>query len=216
MAPNDVNRSFTPKITDWAAERKFYGRFYLSQGLTEKKEINNDCGPTSLAVMLNLFLFKENPGMSFLKKDTVIKSSRFHFWERLPGWIPEVGGATAPWGMVKAFNRWSREFGLNWRAARRSHARRAHLLENLMMGKPVTVLKIWKNGGAHWINLVRYSNDKGRLYYLDPNPFLQHLPEEKRLQSQTWQDFQLDWSRKNWWTKLLSIHNELITYSREN
>lgn len=215
MDENDrKQRNFSPGITDWAAERKFYGRFYLSQGLKENKQINNDCGPTSLAVILNLFLYKEIPGSRAIGKETVIRSSRFYFWERLPLWLPGVGGATAPWGMVKAFNRFAREYGLCWTAARRRDARRAHLLENLMMGRPVTALKIWKNGGAHWVNLVRYSSEKDRIYFLDPNPFLQHLPEEKRLQSQTWEEFQQDWSRKNWWSKLLGIRNELITYSR--
>jgi len=75
-------------------------------------------------------------------------------------------------------------------------------------------LKIWKNGGAHWINLVRYSSKKERLYFLDPNPFLQYLPEEKRLQSQTWEEFHEDWARSNWWSKLLGIKNELIMYSK--
>jgi hypothetical protein len=77
-----------------------------------------------------------------------------------------------------------------------------------MNGRPVTALKIWKNGGAHWVNLVRYSAEKDRVYYLDPNPWLEHLPPEKRLQSQTWTEFDADWSRACWWSRLLVIHKK--------
>lgn len=210
----EINKFPVSSISNWAAERKFYGRFYLSQGFNDKKGFTNDCGPTSLAIILNLFLFQENPRVVSVEKNNVIHSSNFHYWERLPYWIPRFGGATAPWGIVKAFNRWAKHYDLNWQAQRKIRARKAHVLENLLMGKPVTVLKIWKSGGAHWINLVRYSSEKGRLYYLDPNPFLEYLPEGKRLQSQTWEDFEADWSRTNWWSKLLRIKKEMIVYSR--
>ena len=215
MADNNHSRKIsTFTISDWSAERKFYGRFYQSQGFINDNEITNDCGPASLASILNVFLFQDNLGDSPLEKEMIIRSSGFVFWNRLPKWIPQVGGATAPWGMVKAFNHWSKQYQLKWQAERKSHARRAHVLENLLMGKPISALKIWKTGGAHWINLVRYSSDKERLYFLDPNPYLQFLPEEKRLQSQTWKEFDDDWTRTNWWSKLLGIKNELITYSK--
>jgi len=208
------DRFTTFSISDWAAERKYFGRFYLSQGFMGDKEFTNDCGPTNLAVILNIFLFQDNLGKSPLEKNTIISSSGFHFWDRLPQWLPRIGGATAPWGIVKAFNYWSRKYDLKWQAERKSNARRAHILENLLMGKPVTALKIWGTGGAHWVNLVRYSSDKERLYFLDSNPYLQYLPDEKRLQSQSWEEFQEDWTRTSWWSKLLGIRNELITYSK--
>lgn len=203
-------------VTDWAAERKFYGRFYQSQGFGTTKQPNNDCGPTSLAVVLNLFLFQSNPGEKLLGKDTIIRSSKFHFWERLPAWVPKVGGATAPWGLASAFNRWAKKYQLNWQAQRKSHARKAHLLESLLMGRPVSALKIWKTGGAHWVTVVRYASDKERLYYLDPNPYLEYLPEGKRLQSQSWAEFAQDWERTVWWSKLLGIKQELITYTNRS
>ncbi|MCD6356422.1 MAG: hypothetical protein J7L66_03960 [Anaerolineaceae bacterium] len=211
---NKRSRFVTYGITDWAAERKFFGRFYLSQGFREDKKFTNDCGPANLAIILNILLFQDNINAPPLKKDTVARASRFLFWDRIPQWVPRFGGATSPWGMVKAFNHWARTYNLNWRAVRKNKARKAHVLENLMMGKPVTALKIWQTNGAHWINLVRYSSEKERLYFLDPNPFLQYLPEDKRLQSQTWDEFNEDWSRSNWWTKLLGIQNELITYTK--
>ena len=201
-------------LPDWTAERQYFGRFYLSQGFNDKQGFTNDCGPASLAVTLNMLIFQANLGASMLEKETVIQASHFIFWDRLPGWIPRVGGATAPWGMQKAFNLQASKMDLDWRAERRSHARRAHIIEALMMGRPVSALKIWKNGGAHWVTLVRYSNEKDRLYYIDPNPFLQYLPVDKRLQSQPWSEFESDWSREAWWSKLLGIKNELIVYSK--
>ena len=206
----------TSHLSNWAAERKYFGRFYLSQGFNQKQGFTNDCGPASLAMMINMLLFQANPGSQPLDRTTIIRSSGFLFWERLPGWIPKVGGATTPWGLVKAFNRLANNLELDWQAERKSRARRAHVIEYLTTGRPVTALKIWKNGGAHWVNLVRYSSEKDKLYYLDPNPYLENLPEERRLQTQNWQDFEADWGRKNWWSQILGIHNELIVYSRMN
>ncbi len=214
MVSETNSQKQTSSLPDWTAERQYFGRFYLSQGFNKKQELTNDCGPTSLAVALNLFLFQANLGASLIEKDSVKRLAHLFFWDRLPEWIPGVGGATAPWGMVKAFNLHASRMGLDWRAERRSHARRAHIIEALMTGRPVSALKIWKNGGAHWVTLVRYSNEKDRFYYIDPNPFLEFLPEDKRLQSQPWAAFESHWSRETWWSKLLGIKNELIVYSK--
>ena len=213
MAEMDSDRK-TGGMTDWSAEREFFGRFYLSQGFNSEKKMTNDCGPASLAAVLNMFLFQAELGSPAMGKNAVIKSSGLMFWDRIPEWIPKYGGATAPWGLVKSFNRWAERLDLDWRAERRSRARRAHIMENLLTGRPVTALKIWKDGGAHWVTLVRYAGDKDRVYFLDPNPWLEHLPEGKRLQSQAWAEFEEDWSRSAWWSRLLGILNEIITYSR--
>jgi len=210
----EESRNFTNKITDWLAERHYFGRFYQSQGLDARGCFTNDCGPASLAMVVNMLLFQASQAEQPLDKTAVIQSSGLYFWDRIPSWVPRVGGATAPWGLVKAFNRWSRQFGLEWRAERRSRARRAHIIENLISGKPVTALKIWPTGGAHWVNLVKFSADKDRVYFLDPNLYLENLPDDKRLQSQSWAEFEEDWSRAVWWSLLLGIRNEIITYSK--
>ncbi len=208
MIPSSSN------LTNWAAERQFLGRFYQSQGMRDAARVSNDCGPTSLAVVLNILAFQANLNARPLEKIALLEFAGLRFWQRLPDWVPSVGGATAPWGMAAAFNLWSERMKLEWRAERHSRARRAHVIEHLMNGRPVTALKIWSNGGAHWVNLMRYSSEKDRVYFLDPNPWLEHLPPEKRLQSQTWPDFEADWSRACWWSRLLGIHNEIIVYSR--
>lgn len=206
----------TISLSDWTAERQYFGRFYSSQGFTAKQRFTNDCGPASLAVALNMLTFQANLGAPLLEKDAVIQAAKLIFWDRLPGWVPGIGGATAPWGMVKVFNNQASQLKLDWRAERRSHARRVHIIEALMMGRPVSALKIWKAGGAHWVTLVRYSNEKDKIYFLDPNPYLEFLPVDKRLQSQPWSEFESDWNRENWWSKLLGIKNELIIYSKTN
>ena len=214
MEAGNQNHKESNLLTNWNAERQFLGRFYLSQGFTASKGFTNDCGPTSLAVVVNMLLFQANLNSQPLDRETAINESGFHFWDRMPYWIPNVGGATSPWGMAAAFNRWSEKLKLDWQAERRSHARRAHIIEQLMTGKPVTALKIWKGGGAHWVNLVRYASDKDKLYFLDPNPYLEYLSPEKRLQSQSWAEFEADWSRRNWWSRFLGIQNEIIVYSK--
>jgi hypothetical protein len=211
---NSIHNDPSGKLTDWMAERQYLGRFYQSQGLTKEKKFTNDCGPASLAMVVNMLLFQANLNSQPLDKNAVVEHSNLRFWERLPYWVPSVGGATPPWGMVLAFNRLAEKYKLDWHAERKSHARRAHVIEYLMTGKPVSALKIWKNGGAHWVDLVRYARDKDRLYFLDPNPYLEHLPAEKRLQSQTWPEFEADWSRKSWWSRAFGIHCELIIYSK--
>ena len=204
----------TANLPNWTAERMFYGRFYLSQGFGAAEAFTNDCGPTSLAMVLNLLLFQANLGTSPLGKNAVIRSSGLTPFDRIPVWVPKYGGATAPWGLVKAFNRWAEKLELDWRAGRRSKARRAHIIEQLVTGRPVTALKIWENGGAHWVNLVRYAAEKNKVYFLDPNPWFEHLPEDKRIQSQDWGEFEADWSRISWWSRILGIQNEIITYSK--
>lgn len=211
---NSDHTGSSTTMTNWMAERQFLGRFYQSQGFGKNQTYTNDCGPASLAMVINMLLFQANLNSQPLDKNTVTQSSNLRFWERLPYWVPSVGGATPPWGMVIAFNRLAEHLKLDWQAERKSQARRAHVIEYLMTGKPVSALKIWKNGGAHWIDLVRYSRDKDRVYFLDPNPYLEHLPAEKRLQSQSWVEFEADWSRKSWWSRLLGIHCELIIYSK--
>jgi hypothetical protein len=201
-------------ISDWTAERQYFGRFYLSQGFTEKQQFTNDCGPTSLAVTLNMLLFQGNVNAPLVDKNSIIQTFGFRFWNHLPGWLPKVGGATPPWGMAAAFNHMAEKMNLEWRAENKNHARRAHIIEALMTGKPLCALKIWKTGGAHWLTLVRYSSENDRLYYLDPNPFLEYLSIDKRLQSQTWAEFDEDWSRESWWSRLLGIKNDLIIFSK--
>jgi len=192
-----------------------FGQFYMSQGFRKKGVVSNDCGPTSLAMIINLILHQENISNLSLRKENIIHQTSFHFWDRLPRTIPSVGGATAPWGMVFAFNQWMRKLGLPWTAERISCANRAIILEKIMSGKYLAALKIWKNSGAHWVNIVDFSSEEDTLYLLDPNPYLVHLPQNRRVQKESWDKFSSDWQRSKVWSTLLGIEREIIVYSRD-
>ena len=189
-----------------------YGKFYLSQGFKNAKIISNDCGPTTIAMTINILLDHINLKTLALDKDTIIKQSNFKLWDRIPEFIPIFGGATAPWGIARAFNYWMMKLAIPWRAHRKSHASRLDILENLLSGNMVTALKIWKNPGAHWINIVSISTEKDMVYLLDPNPYLIYLAKERRIQSEPWEKFARDWGRQSWWTRLFRLKNEIIYY----
>jgi|LDZU01.1.fsa_nt_gi hypothetical protein len=192
----------------------FFGQFYMSQGFREKGIVSNECGPTSLAMIINIILSQENVHNLTLRKENIIYQTRFHLWDRLPKTLPSIGGATAPWGLVSAFNQWMLKLGLPWSAERISGASRSIIIENIISGKYVSALKIWKNGGAHWVDIIDFSAEDDTLYTLDPNPFLVHLPQNRRVQKESWIKFSTDWQRRNLWSSLLGIDREIIVYAR--
>ena len=199
------------KGDSWAQERAQLGGYYQSQGYLQDGRMTNDCGPASLATAANLLAAR---AANSLNRTDVLADVRFNLWERLPRWLPNIGGATSPWGFVKAFNTMAVREKWEWRAERVHLATRMTILQQLMQGIPVTALKIWKNGGAHWINIVRMSSDKNKVYFLDPNPYLENLTPERRLQTETWQAFYEDWNRSVWWSRALGIAREAILYCR--
>lgn len=191
-----------------------FGQFYMSQGFCEKGIVSNECGPTSLAMIINVILNQENIQSLSLRKENIIHQTHFRLWDRLPKTLPAIGGATAPWGLVAAFNQWMQKLGLPWSAERFSCANRVIILEKIISGKYVSALKIWKNGGAHWVNIVDFSAEDDTLYTLDPNPYLVHLPQNRRVQKESWEKFSADWERRNGWSALLGIDREIIVYAR--
>ncbi|KUK46712.1 MAG: hypothetical protein XD73_0416 [Anaerolinea thermophila] len=192
-----------------------FGSFYLSQGFRQKGIVSNDCGPTSVAMIINIILTQESVKDLSLRKENIIYQTRFHFWDRLPGTFPNVGGATTPWGIVTAFNQWMLKLGLPWKAERISGASRHTIFEKIVSGKYISALKIWKNGGAHWVNIIDFSAEDNMVFTLDPNPYLVHLPPNRRVQKESWEKFSSDWQRRKVWSSLLGIHKEIIVYSRD-
>ncbi len=190
-----------------------FGQFYMSQGFREKGVVSNECGPTSLAMIINIILNQENIQNLSLRKENIIHQTHFRAWDRLPKTIPSIGGATAPWGLVSAFNQWMQKLGLPWSAERYHCANRAIILEKIISGKYVSALKIWKNGGAHWVNIIDFSAEDNMLYTLDPNPYLVHLPQNRRVQKESWEKFSADWQRRNVWSTLLGLDREIIVFS---
>jgi hypothetical protein len=163
----------------------FFGQFYMSQGFREKGVISNDCGPTSLAMIINVILAQENIQNLSLRKENIIYQSRFHFWDRIPTKLPTVGGATAPWGIVSAFNQWMLKLGLSG-VPSASAGRTAYHHQEHHLRKIYFCLKVWKNGGAHWVDIIDFSSEDNMVYTLDPNPYLVHLPQNRRVQKESW------------------------------
>lgn len=216
MDMDDQNRLSTSEEQP-IVEKTFpasFGQFYMSQGFRKKGVVSNECGPTSLAMIINVILNQENIPTLALRKENIIHQTNFRVWDRLPKTIPAIGGATAPWGLVSAFNQWMLKLGLPWSAERYNGASRALILEKIISGKYISALKIWKNGGAHWVDIIDFSAEDNVLYLLDPNPYLVHLPQNRRVQKESWDKFAEDFQRKNVWSTVLGLDREIVVYAR--
>ena len=110
------------------------GLFYMSQGFREKGVVSNDCGPTCLAMIINIILKQENVQNLTLRKENIIYQTQFRPWDRLPAIFPAVAGATAPWGLVSAFNQWMQKLGLGWSAERYHGANRTKKKKKIISG----------------------------------------------------------------------------------
>jgi hypothetical protein len=191
-----------------------WGQFYQSQGLFNPKLSSNDCGPTCVAMVLNIILFLSDHYDVQVSKKTIIDDLRPRFWERLPDWLPLIGGATAPWGLANSFNRLAHKMRLDWRARRISHGYTHHISSNLGKGNLISFLRIWENGGAHWSNVMDFSLKENSIILLDPSPYLEHIPQDQKIQFKSWKVCRVDWCRQAWWARLLGLKNELIIYTK--
>ena len=196
-------------------KRSAWGKFYQSQGWARARTSSNHCGPASIAMVLNLIQQKGNQKKDTLSMQRVKDGVRLHAWERIPEWVPGIGGATAPWGMVRLFNSWAKQLKLGWSAERISHAKPELIFEQLEQGNQLSTLRLWENGGAHWSNLLHISTRSCMVYLLDPDPALERTPNEKKVRAVPWEDFLADWGRQPWWARLLGLKNELILYRQE-
>jgi len=141
-------------------------------------------------------------------------ANAFPYSGRIPGWIPAIGGASAPWGMTAAFNHLAEWLGLEWRAKRISNANPEDIRINLKQGNQVSMLRFWGGGGAHWSNVVKFAPEQDSVYMLDPNPYLDKLSTGKKVQRVSWKECYQDWNRQPWWAKILGLKRELIIYQR--
>ena len=186
------------------------GRFYLSQGMTQQQIPTNDCGPTAVAMMINIL--REQSGIRNKKVSKKEVTSAISLMGRIPNWIPKIGGASAPWGLVSAFNHLAHRNHIPWEARRVSHANSVLLAKTLKKSGYISILRVWKNGGAHWSNVIHIDLREGFIHLLDPNPYLAHLPASKIIQIEDWKTVKQDWERQPWWAKCLGIKRELIVY----
>lgn len=187
-------------------------RYYLSQGFNPDGYSSNDCGPTSLAMVMNIIgsVFERTP--LTMTKEQVAKV--FPSIGRIPRWVPIIGGASAPWGMIATFNYLTNRLGMKWQAMRISHASSDDISNNLMHGHLLSMLRFWEGGGAHWTNVVEFIPEEDRIYMLDPSPYLAQMPASKKVQCVSWRACYQDWTRQPWWGKILGLKRELIVYRR--
>jgi hypothetical protein len=186
------------------------GKFYLSQGMFQKHIPTNDCGPTSVAMIINMI--RAQSGIRDKKVTKKEVALFFPLLGRLPNWIPKTGGASAPWGLVKAFNYFAQENRILWEARRVSHADPALISKILQESGFVSILRFWENGGAHWSNVVYFDPGKGVIHLLDPSPYLVHLPDAEKIQIEDWKMVKQDWERQPSWAKYLGLKREIIIY----
>jgi hypothetical protein len=186
------------------------GEFYLSQGMSQKHIPTNDCGPTSVAMIINMI--RAQSGIRDKKVTKKEVALFFPLFGRLPNWIPKTGGASAPWGLAKAFNHFAQENRIPWEARRVSQADPAFISKTLQESGFVSILRFWENGGAHWSNVVYFDPGKGVIHLLDPSPYLVHLPDAEKIQIEDWKMVKQDWERQPSWAKYLGLKREIIIY----
>ncbi len=182
------------------------GAIYQYQG----RETNN-CGPTNLAMVINLQLAAHGVGYRVERAklgDEMQASSRGFGLTgyRLTAWTGRVKGATPPWGMVRAYHKINQglrgegyvELGsMSWRVG----ATREELIANLRAGVLSTLMLVWKNLGAHYVTVVGYDPAGDAFLLLDPATGGDKSDWEPaaRLRPVAWPELDPDWSRRPWW-----------------
>ncbi|MEM2266358.1 MAG: RHS repeat-associated core domain-containing protein [Candidatus Hadarchaeales archaeon] len=204
----------------WALQRDraWWGAFYQSQGRLPNGAVSNDCGPTNLAMVLSAFL-AESGHEHMIPKEKVTSSPFMQWWyglRRLPPFLGSIGGATPPWGMEGAFNNIAYlQYNLGWHARWVSRGTKEDLLKNLQEGKPVTVMLVYPEGGAHYVTIVGYNPLEEQVYVLDPSPAYADLKNPvERVQEISWDELRTYWEGQNWWARLLGFKGEMIVYDR--
>jgi len=194
---------------------------YVSQGPR-----TNDCGPSNTAMMLIATTSKN--------WDTSALNVPFRFPD-FPDWIDrgiegtisvinkfrsenpiffkpdDVAGATHPAGLVNEFNAKAELYTIPLEAKLISNGTKDQLVNEIQNGNPVTVIKVYPNGVAHYVTAISCDATTDTIYYMDPDPSL-NLPGKPKVQSQSWSNFDAEWSQRVWWSKLLGLQNEMIVY----
>jgi hypothetical protein len=177
---------------------------------------SNDCGPTNLAMIMNLLLRTKNVNYHFDNHELAqamqdasdgLSSLGGILGFRLNKLFPKgLVGATHPWGMKSAFSKFDKglaEAGhpklgtMRWRL----NGTKERLISNLTEGVFSTLMLVWEGGGAHWVTVVGYHQGHDRIIMLDPatgGDKSAKTPTERFLKVDwSWVDER--WSRRPWW-----------------
>ena len=196
---------------------------------------SNDCGATALAMSMSIRLRQEGyqgnvsapslagtmQGMSGLLgihhyRLTATANVMFHWFDPTAG---DIEGATPPWGMTRAYDTVNRSFvkaGLPdvGTAEYAVNATKQDLIANIEQGRPTSIQLNWSDndgGGAHWVNVVGYSETSDAFYLLDPEiPWLS--TPETNVRAISWTLLNVDWSRTLNLPFGYSLQNVIVTY----
>jgi RHS repeat-associated protein len=164
----------TPMPVSWVHPRGSLNSFHQQQ-------IGNACGPTSLAMNMNIKLAKM--GISE-------RIDAAEFADALQGasqglgtsgyritWPPSIRGATLPSGMVMAFNdsntEWVNAGGPSLGTIESAQGGRQDLINNMNNGYPTSALWTYDESidgisGGHWVSVVGYDPNKNEVQILNP------------------------------------------------
>lgn len=148
----------------------------------------NHCGPTTLAMIINMMLGEEGYDCHRVKYNDLQAAMQagslgFGFTGyRLQGAgllhglkiVNDITGATLPWGLEHAFADFNdglmKSGGPNLGSATFAEkGTKEDLLDNIERGYKTALMIVWPDGGgAHWIAVVDYDPEKDAFTVLDP------------------------------------------------
>jgi hypothetical protein len=168
----------------------------------------NDCGPFSLAMVINLQL-----GANRVDGDELGDLMQARSWGfgliryRFTSWMGKRVGATSPWGLAAAYRAFGARLAgvgpgqlgrMRWRVG----GTKERLTDNVARGVLSTLLLVWKGAdSAHFATVVGYDAGNDRFLMLDSatGGDKSGLPAEERILAVPWEKLDSDWSRRAWW-----------------
>jgi hypothetical protein len=182
----------------------------------------NDCGPFSLAMVINLQLGNQRVDGDELGDLMQAKSWGFGLIRyRFTSWMGRRKGATSPWGLATAYRALGPRLAgvspaqlgrIRWRVG----GTKERLMDNVARGVLSTLLLVWQGANsAHFATVVGYDSRDDRFLLLDSatGGDKSGLPAEERILAVTWDKLNADWSRRAWWFLWLNrvmIETEMV------
>jgi hypothetical protein len=182
----------------------------------------NDCGPFSLAMVINLQLGENRVNGDELGDLMQAASWGFGLIRyRFTSWMGARKGASSPWGLAMAYRRFGMPLAgvgpgrlgrMRWRVA----GTKERLIDNLARGVLSTLLLVWQGANsAHFATVVGYDRENDRFLMLDSatGGDKSGLPAEERILAVPWEKLTADWSRRAWWFLWLNrvmIETEMV------
>ncbi|MGC9025848.1 MAG: hypothetical protein ACP5NB_13640, partial [Chloroflexia bacterium] len=170
---------------------KDYTKHSLFQG-----DNTRDCGPTAVAMGINLALDVYGIDRKSLTQQEVLNFMNQWWTDEITG-VPLpiakyrlfVGGPTLPGGVRDAINDLAKKNDLPIHAEVKHGGTLKDLINDLQQGRPTLVLVMWGATSGHWLIPVEYDEATDMWTFLDPG-------SKKGVSQMSTRDFLLVWSRK--------------------